>query len=85
MASVDVDMDVFSNEEILMELKYRLLCDWTSKQKKIELRQKIKDCLNIEINNSNTKLSLIDAMKIEFITENINKISLDDLKKLAIH
>ena len=81
MATVDVDIDVFSDSEILEELKSRINATWNTATQKLELRENIKNILNIKVENRRF-YSLLDEMKLELFLKNIERIGLEDLEKL---
>ena len=72
--SVDIDLDEFNLSEILEELEDR----YTYSDKK-EIDEWVKYFFELE---TNYKLSLIDQMKIDFLMQNLNKITLNDLELL---
>jgi len=84
MATIEVDIDQFNDEEILEELKARI-SDRKRKTnvQRLELRNKIKDILNIDL-ECERKYSLLDTMKLDLFLKNIEKVSLDDLEKLVV-
>jgi len=83
MATVDVDIDVFSDSEILEELKSRINATWNTANQKLELRENIKNILNINVENRRF-YSLLDEMKIDMLMNNLDKIKLEDLEKLVV-
>ena len=70
---VEVDLDMFSTDDILIELEYR----------KDEMTSKMMERLNRLNNNysSGNKLSLNDQMKTEYIKRIFDKYSLDEIEK----
>jgi len=82
--SVDVDLDDFDLDEILEELEDRYNRNGIrGKNNKTEIYDFIKrmkidfeDVLPLE------NLSLLDKMKIDFLTQNLDKIKLQDLESL---
>ena len=83
MTTADVDIDVFSNSEILEELKSRINATWNTATQKLELRENIKNILNINVKNRRF-YSLLDEMKIDMLMNNLDKIKLEDLEKLIV-
>ena len=77
MATVNIDVDLvdFDLDEILDELKYR----YKSGDKKD--KQVINDFIKI-MKMPLDKISILDKIKIDLFTQNLNKISLDDLEKI---
>lgn len=75
---VDVDLDVFDLDEILKELRER----YDSKKNQKQINEFIKrmkiDCEE----NDNLNLSILDKMKIDFLMQNLNKITLNNLENL---
>jgi hypothetical protein len=78
---VDIDLDEFDLDEILEELENR----WNAFRNKKENREQIREFF-IECDFSDlgpvSNLSLIDKMKIDFITKNLDKIKMSDLENL---
>lgn len=75
---VDVDLDVFDLDEILKELRERYNYKKNQKEingfiKKMKIDCEEKDDLN---------LSILDKMKIDFLMQNLNKITLNNLENL---
>lgn len=81
MAKIDIEIDVFSDKEIIDELRSRLLSPYKVTARKAELQKKIQEVLKIQIDPAK-KFSLMDTMKIDFLIENIDKISLEKLESL---
>lgn len=84
MALIEIDLDEFTNEEIINFLKSQLNSTYTTDKKKIELREQIRKLLNEDIQKQakEKNLSLNDFLKLEFVSENLDKIKLEDLEKL---
>lgn len=78
MASVtiDVSLDDFDLDELLEEVEDR----YNYQNDKNQIEEWAKDLFEIE--RFEQKLSLLDTMKIEFLMQNINKITLNDLENL---
>lgn len=78
MASVtiDVSLDDFDLDELLEEVEDR----YNFHRDKAQIEEWAKDLFEIE--RFEQKLSLLDTMKIEFLMQNINKITLNDLENL---
>ena len=70
---VDVDLDEFYLDELLEEIESRY---WGSD--KIIIDEWASSFTHIEIKN----LSLIDELKIDFLKNNIDKITLNELENL---
>ena len=70
---VDVDLDEFDLDELLEEIEFRY---WGSD--KIIIDEWASSFTHIEIKN----LSLIDELKIDFLKNNIDKITLNELENL---
>jgi len=72
--SIDIDMDDFDTDDLLDELKNR-----NSLFDKKMIDEFIKE--HQEINTPDVKkFSLINKMKLDFLIENIERISLEDLE-----
>lgn len=71
---VDVDLDEFDLDELLEEVESRY---WGSD--KIIIDEWASSFTHIDIKN----LSLIDELKIDFLKNNIDKITLNELEKLV--
>lgn len=78
---VDVDLEEFSDREILNEIKFRITHPNLSDKYKKELLNSIRELFNINPNNK--PISLLDQMKIDFLINNLDKIKLEDLEKLV--
>ena len=74
--SVDVSLDDFDLDELLEEVEDR----YNYQNDKNQIEEWAKDLFEIE--RFEQKLSLLDTMKIEFLMQNINKITLNDLENL---
>lgn len=72
---VEVGLDEFELDELLEEIEERY---YPQKNKK-PIQEFFKDLLN---EPQNTNLSLLDQMKIDLLTNNLDKITLNDLEKL---
>ena len=82
--TVDVDLDDFDLDEILNELEDRYnKFGIRGKQNKRNIDEFIKR-MKIDFENviSIQNLSLLDKMKIDFLTQNLEKIKLQDLENL---
>ena len=75
--TVDVDLDDFDLDEILDEIEYR----YGKTSDKQEIEDWAKDLFDIEPFN-NTRLSMLDQMKIDFLMQNLDRIKLNDLENL---
>jgi hypothetical protein len=73
--NVDVDLDEFDLDDLLDELEDR----YSYKQNKETIEDFAKDLLNVKVENN---LSLIDQLKIDFLINNLEKISINDLESL---
>lgn len=76
--TVDVDLDDFELYELLEEVEDRY--NYKSGKNKQQIEDWVKDLLEIE--PFETKLSLLDKMKIDFLMQNLDKIKLNDLENL---
>lgn len=80
--SIDVDLADFNLDEILDELEDRYNSYYRRDLNRKEINEFIKrmkiDAHEIDILN----LSLLDKMKIDYLINNLNKISLNDLEKI---
>jgi hypothetical protein len=74
--TVDVSLDEFDLDELLEEVEDR----YNYQNDKSQIEEWAKDLFEIE--RFEQKLSLLDTMKIDFLMQNINKITLNDLEKL---
>ena len=85
MASINVDVDLcdFDLYEILRELESRYKSNFSSKK---DNKEKIDDFIKkMKIDDdTSVKISILDKMKIDFLAQNLNKISLNDLETLLI-
>ena len=70
---VDVDLDEFDLDELLEEIESRY---WGSS--KIIIDEWTSSLTHIEIKN----LSLVDELKIDFLKNNLDKITLNELENL---
>ena len=86
MASISVDIDLadFDLDEILEELEDRYNSYYRRVTNKKEIDDFIKkmkiDCES----NDNLNLSLLDKMKLDLVTQNLDKITLNDLETLIL-
>lgn len=71
---VDVDLDEFDLDELLEEIESRY---WGSS--KIIIDEWASSFTHIEIKN----LSLVDELKIDFLKNNLDKITLNELENLV--
>ena len=80
--SVDVDLDDFDLDEILEELEERYNSYRNSNKNQKQINEFIKrmkiDCEE----NDNLNLSILDKMKIDFLMQNLNKNTLNNLENL---
>lgn len=81
--SVDVDLDDFDLDEILEELEER----YNSYRNKEKNKRQIDDFIKrMKIDFEDVlplqKLSLLDKMKIDFLSQNLDKIKLQDLESI---
>ena len=78
--NVDVELDGFSNDEIVTELDYRIHSGnprHKGLSKRIELMFDIENAIKLP-----KKISLINKQKIDFLMENLEDIKLEDLEKI---
>ena len=80
---VDIDLDEFELHELLDELENR--CDSAryraSKDNRKEIIDFIRD-MELFKKTSTRKISLVDSMKMDFLANNLSKISINDLENL---
>ena len=80
--SVDVSLDDFDLDEILEELEDRYNSYRNAEKNQKEINEFIKkmkiDCEE----NDNWNLSILDKMKLDLFTQNLDKITLNDLELL---
>lgn len=75
---IDVELDEFDLDEILEELEDR--CNYNNSNRKQLIDWFRKYLKEIHIENN---ISIIHQQKIQFLTENLEKISLIDLENLV--
>jgi hypothetical protein len=82
--TVDVDLDDFDLDEILEELEDRYNKNGIrGKSNQIEINDFIKRMkIDFEDVLPLQNLSLLDKMKIDFLTQNLDKIKLSDLENI---
>lgn len=81
--SVDVDLDDFELEEILDELEDRYTSGYRKKENQKEINAFIKRMkIDCEEESSSKKMSIIDNIKVDFLLNNLHKITLNDLENL---
>jgi len=76
--TVEVELEDFSTREIISELEYRVARKLIQNGDK----KKLKDIIIDNEKTTSVVLSLIDQMKVDFLFENIDKISLEKLEGL---
>lgn len=81
MALIEIDLYDFDFEELIQELKLRLNTEYTHKAAKQAILTGLKEIVG-DVNLSNSKLTLINSMKIDFLINNIDKISIEQLENL---
>lgn len=74
--TVDVDLDDFDLDEILDEVESR----YDYNNNKVEIEKWAKEFF--EFDGIAITLSIIDQQKIDFLMQNLQKITLEDLEKL---
>lgn len=80
--SIDIDLSDFDLYEILEELEDRYNSLYRSQSNKKEINEFIKK-MKIDSNEmDNLNLSIIDKIKIDFLMNNLNKITINNLEKL---
>ena len=80
--SIDVDLADFNLDEILDELEDRYNSYYRRDLNRKEINEFIKR-MKIEAGEMDIlNLSLLDKMKIDYLKNNLNKISLNDLEKI---
>jgi hypothetical protein len=79
--TVDVDLDDFDLDELLDEIEDRYNSNYCKSSDKQEIEDWAKDLFDIEPFN-NTRLSMLDQMKIDFLMQNLDRIKLNDLENL---
>ena len=84
LVSVDIDLDEFENQDLLAELERRVngktYFKKLDKEEKVQLLE-IAGLTYKELGSIKTK-TLPDQMKIEFLTEHFDKITLEQLESL---
>lgn len=76
--TVDVSLDDFDLDELLEEIEDRYNYKYGRDKKEIE--EWAKDLFEVE--RFDVSLSIIDQQKIDFLMQNLQKISLQDLENL---
>ena len=74
--TVDIDLDEFDLDELLEEVEDR----YSYNNNKVEIEKWAKEFF--EFDGIAITLSIIDQQKIDFVMQNLQKISLEDLEKL---
>ena len=81
--SVDVDLDDFELKEILDELEDRYNSYRSKEKNQKEINTFIKRMkIDCEEEGGYKNMSIIDNIKIDFLLNNLNKITLNDLENL---
>ena len=82
--SVDVDLDDFELDEILDELEDRYNSYYRKEKNQKEINAFIKRMkIDCEEEGSNKNMSIIDNIKVDFLLNNLNKITLNDLENIV--
>jgi|LakMenEpi03Aug12_release.lakeMendotaPanAssembly.Ray.scaffolds.fasta_scaffold690555_2 hypothetical protein len=82
--SVDVDLDDFELDEILDELEDRYNSYYRKEKNQKEINAFIKRMkIDCEEEGSNKNMSIIDNIKVDFLLNNLHKITLNDLEKIV--
>jgi hypothetical protein len=80
--SIDIDLSDFDLDEILEELEDRYNSSYRRQSNQKEINEFIKK-MKIDSNEmDNLNLSIIDKIKIDFLMNNLNKITINNLEKL---
>ncbi len=83
--SVDIDLDDFTLNEILEELEDRYNSYRSKEKNQKEINEFIKRMkIDCEEENNNWNLSILDKMKLDLFTQNLDKITLNDLETLIL-
>ena len=81
--SVDVDLDDFELDEILDELEERYNSYYRKEKNQKEINAFIKRMkIDCEEEGSNKNMSIIDNIKVDFLLNNLHKITLNDLENI---
>lgn len=75
---LDIDLDEFSHDEILRHLSYEL--KHLDEERGWALRTKLLGLMNGSGPYAPKNITLYDSMKIQLLTENLDKIKLEDLE-----
>lgn len=82
--SVDVDLDDFELDEILDELEDRYTSGYRKKENQKEINAFIKQMkIDCEEEGSYKNMSIIDNIKVDFLLNNLHKITLNDLENIV--
>jgi hypothetical protein len=82
--SVDVDLEDFELDEILDELEERYNSYYRKEKNQKEINAFIKRMkIDCEEEGSNKNMSIIDNIKVDFLLNNLNKITLNDLENIV--
>jgi benzoyl-CoA reductase/2-hydroxyglutaryl-CoA dehydratase subunit BcrC/BadD/HgdB len=84
MATIDVDSDIFEDDELIEALGYRLDSSWKPEAQKNQIRKKLAELLNIAPEKP-SKISLMDSQKIEYFMANMDNISQEQLEMIVEH
>lgn len=82
--SVDVDLEDFELDEILDELEDRYNSYYRKEKNQKEINAFIKRMkIDCEEENAPKKMSIIDNIKVDFLLNNLHKITLNDLENIV--
>jgi hypothetical protein len=82
--SVDVDLEDFELDEILDELEDRYNSHYRREKNQKEINAFIKQMkIDCEEEGGNKNMSIIDNIKVDFLLNNLHKITLNDLENIV--
>ena len=79
---VEVELNDFDLDEILDEIEARFNYNWTKKQDKQKIISFFKEEI-LEEDHENSNYSIIDQIKLDFLLNNLQRISINDLENLV--
>lgn len=84
MASIDVDPDVFTDDELVQEIRNRLQRTYRNNAQNAVLRLDLEHAIGIQVDRPE-KLSMMDESKINYFLANRNEIKQEQLEMIVEH
>lgn len=82
MATIDVDPDVFDDDELVQEIRNRLQRTYRSNAQNAALKLDLEHAIGVQVDRPE-KLSMMDEIKIDYFFAHRNEITQEQLEMIV--